>query len=72
MKKFWQLVLVAMFALVLVGCTGGTGGPTGPDKPIGGTEECEHTFEEGICTIYGRYVEVPAREWFGVPIAGFG
>ena len=61
MKKFWQLVLVAMFALVLVGCTGGTGGTTGPTEPTGGTEECEHTFEEGICTKCGAIDE----EWKG-------
>ena len=57
MKKFWQLVLVAMFALVLVGCTGGNGGQTGPTGPIGGTEECEHTFEDHICTKCGAIEE---------------
>ena len=68
MKKFWQLVLVVMFAFVLVGCGGGNTGPT--DEPndkhvhefVDGececgekeaTNECEHEYFEGVCTECG-------------------
>ena len=41
MKKFWQLMLVVMFAVVLVGCQGPT---NKPDEPTH-----EHKFVEGKC-----------------------
>lgn len=53
MKKFWQLILVVMFAFVLVGCGGGQtpddGGNGGTDNP----SECVHTYDEGVCTKCG-------------------
>ena len=44
MKKFWQLMLVVMFAFVLVGCGGG-GDTSGTDEP----DDHEHVFVDGKC-----------------------
>ena len=41
MKKFWQLMLVVMFALVLVGCQNPSEKPDEPNH--------EHKFVEGKC-----------------------